>query len=100
MLYEEVELERAMMLAFSSIILEMPMIIANVKSKSQNSLFFWASFKETLPPFLIINLSVSDGFPKFFLTSSTFRKEIDITGMSKFTPRTIHKNLEPQEVYN
>lgn len=85
-----------MIVAFSSTILAIPIMIAKLKMKSQNSDLFLASFNEVLLPFLVMNLSVSLGVTIALFSDSLPIKEKDTTGTKKLMHKMTRRILDPQ----
>jgi hypothetical protein len=88
--------DKAMRVALSSIILEIPMIIAKTKNTSQNSLLSLASEKDAFNPLVAMNLSVSLGVEIAPFIEAGLMREIAITGISKLSPNTRISILDPQ----
>lgn len=83
------------MVALSSTILEIPMRMLKLKTKSQNSFLSLASFHELLEPFFVMNLSMSLGVPRAFPRFSFPISEKEITGTRKLRARTIKSRVDP-----
>lgn len=86
----------AMIRAFSSIILAIPIIIANENKISQNSRFSRAYLKVVCLPFLVMNLSLSLGVPRAFFRASGPIKENEMTGTNKLSAMITSNTRDPQ----
>ena len=85
-----------MIVAFSSTILAIPIIMVKLKRNNQNSYFFEASEKDTFLPFFVMNLSVSLGVAIALFKFLTSINENEITGTKKFRAKIISSTLDPQ----
>ena len=86
----------AIIKAFSSIILAIPIKIEKAKRISQNSCFDRAYLKVVCFPFFVINLSVSLGIPNAFFKASGPINENEMIGTNKLRAIIKSKTLDPQ----
>jgi len=86
------------MVAFSSTILAIPMMIEKVKRKSQNSRFLVASLKPQFLPLLLRKRSVSEGVEIILFMELLLIIESEMGGIKRFIARMTIRSLEPQKL--